>query len=151
MAPYLDAESFSGPTIDGAKTWELAGTVDTAALGDAAALANADPAEIAQAQRLLADARFELDIGRDDGLPRRFWLRIQGDPSEWVAPDDPQAKSLEGSASIDLEFELSDWGEAVTVKAPASAKPIEALLRKPTAPILPGVAPPAATAPAPAG
>lgn len=145
IASHLDAEVFSGPTMDGVKTWQLDGRLNPDSLSALAALASGMPGSL-KVGELAADTQVELVVGQDDDLPRRLWLHLDGNPLDWIElpqvsnqqGQDP-TEGLEGRVAVDLEFTFSDWGKPVKVQAPAKAKPLGALLRSPAAPMLPGM------------
>jgi len=150
LAPYLDVESFSGPTIDGEKTWQLKGTIDGEKLTkDAAKVSGSVPVELLGLESMLKDTTFELIVGQDDGLPRRFWLRIEGNPADWSESAD--GSELNGEVMINIDANFSKWGvQAKPISVPHGGKPIAALFKMLDLPIsgsaIPGASP---TAPAP--
>jgi hypothetical protein len=98
-------QSFEGPEIDGADTYEVRPLLLTA-----------DPTN-----SLLSKADVRVFVGRDDGLPRRLEISVDVDQAD-VGAAGPAFGMYASTVDVDLDLNFSNWGAPVSIKAPPKAK-----------------------------
>lgn len=104
--------------IDGTSTVKVTGTVDPEkALADLAPVLGVDEVDPAEARAAVRTGTVEAWIGTEDLLPRRVHLVLDADGSG-ISP-------TVGAVDIDLTADLSAFGEAVDITAPADARELE--------------------------
>ncbi len=115
-----------GPDLGGASTWEFDGRLRAETFanlvekyGGIELTAN-DRALFAQ---VAATSHLVVDVGKEDGLPRKLVLTL--DPPKDLQFDSKELQSSDGALSVTVE--LSDFGEDVSFSPPKSPKPLDEL------------------------
>ena len=116
--PSAEPEITGTDSADGVDVATISGTVDPdAVLADIATLSGAevDDAAAQQLRDALTDGEIEIWVGIEDRLPRRLRADV-------VLDGRIDAIDADG-ASLDLDLDLSDFDEAITIAEPANAQP----------------------------
>lgn len=126
-----------GPTVDGAATWQLAGTFDAAAAAKLVAERTGKPLPAKSAaalQTIAGSSSFTLLNGKSDGLARRVSAELHLSPaavqSLAAASTGTKAGSAAGALeSLDLRVQgdFSRWGAKVLVAPPKAFQPLSRL------------------------
>jgi hypothetical protein len=121
---FPDSDTQENASLNGEQVTRVTGKLDAeAAFRDLARLIKARGGpkigedDIEQANDVIKDARFTVDVGKADGKLRRIAGHLKVD-----SPDDP--------GTLDFEVQWKDVDKPVAIHAPSSGKPIEELGRK---------------------
>jgi hypothetical protein len=122
---FPDSETQEDATLSGEQVTRVTGKLNVeAALKDLADLIGKrggpklGDKDIEGVNDVIKDARFTVDVGRADGKLRRIVAHLEGD-------DDAG-----GTGTIDFSIQWQNVDKPVTIKAPRSGKPLQALDRK---------------------
>ena len=126
FAQLFEGTIAQGPDIAGSSTWEFDGRLRAEAFADlverygGAVLSANDRALF---DKVAATSHLVVDVGQDDGLPRKIELTL--DPPKDLHFDSEELESSGGAFSVSVQ--LSDFGEEVSFSPPKEAKPLDEL------------------------
>ncbi len=122
----FEGEIAEGPDRDGAATWEFDGKLraDTLAwFTEEYGGFEVNDHDRTAFEQVAATSHLVVDVGQDDGLPRKLELTL--DPPKGLHFDSDELESSDGALSVTVE--LSDFGREVSFSPPTSSRPLDDL------------------------